>query len=96
VWKGGLESLLAALQHAGATIEVGPVERVGGRDHGHASGPSVYTRDPDANLLEFIVYDRPVRARQRPANARAARRHAAPSQRTNRALLSAGAGCAAS
>jgi catechol 2,3-dioxygenase-like lactoylglutathione lyase family enzyme len=45
VWEGGLESLLAALQHAGATIEAGPVERIGGRDHDRARGTSVYTRD---------------------------------------------------
>lgn len=40
-----------------APVEVGPVERVGGRDLGTATGISHYTRDPDGNLLEFIVYD---------------------------------------
>ena len=58
VWQGPLEALLAALRRAGAAVEAGPVERVGGRDHGRAKGTSVYTRDPDGNLLEFIVYDR--------------------------------------
>ena len=57
VWQGSVESLLEALRYAGAEVEDGPVERVGGRDHGRARGISVYTRDPDANLLEFIVYD---------------------------------------
>jgi catechol 2,3-dioxygenase-like lactoylglutathione lyase family enzyme len=58
VWQGPLEALLAALRRAGAAVEAGPVERVGGRDHGQARGTSVYTRDPDGNLLEFIVYER--------------------------------------
>ena len=31
-------------------------ERRGGRDDGRAVGHSVYTRDPDGNLLEFIIY----------------------------------------
>jgi catechol 2,3-dioxygenase-like lactoylglutathione lyase family enzyme len=34
----------------------GPVERDGGRDGGRAKGSSYYTRDPDGNLLEFIIY----------------------------------------
>ena len=38
-------------------VEEGPVERVGGRDAGRAKGTSLYTRDPDRNLLEFIVYE---------------------------------------
>jgi catechol 2,3-dioxygenase-like lactoylglutathione lyase family enzyme len=54
VWDGDLESLQAALQHAGAQVELGPVERQGGR----GPGISVYTRDPDDNLLEFIMYSR--------------------------------------
>ena len=44
------------MQRAGAPIEEGPVERIGGRDGGRAKGTSIYTRDPDHNLLEFIVY----------------------------------------
>ncbi|MDQ3702635.1 MAG: hypothetical protein M3442_17190 [Chloroflexota bacterium] len=57
MWQGGLAALREALQRAGATIAAGPVERAGGRDHGRATGTSVYTRDPDGNLLEFISYD---------------------------------------
>lgn len=56
VWQGGLESLRALLGEAGAEIVEGPVERQGGRDGGRAHGQSVYTRDPERNLLEFIVY----------------------------------------
>jgi catechol 2,3-dioxygenase-like lactoylglutathione lyase family enzyme len=56
VWQGNLESLLDTLEGAGAAVEAGPAERTGGRDHGRAKGISVYTRDPDSNLLEFIVY----------------------------------------
>lgn len=56
VWSGTLGDLREALKRAEASIEEGPVERVGGRDAGRAKGTSVYTRDPDNNLLEFIVY----------------------------------------
>lgn len=56
VWSGTLAELNATLQRAGAPIEEGPVERIGGRDGGRAKGTSIYTRDPDHNLLEFIVY----------------------------------------
>jgi catechol 2,3-dioxygenase-like lactoylglutathione lyase family enzyme len=59
VWSGTTAEVNAALARAGAPIEVGPVERVGGRDRGRAKGMSVYTRDPDGNLLEFIVYADP-------------------------------------
>jgi catechol 2,3-dioxygenase-like lactoylglutathione lyase family enzyme len=56
VWSGTLAELKSSLERAGALIEEGPVERVGGRDAGRAKGTSIYTRDPDCNLLEFIVY----------------------------------------
>ena len=56
VWTGSLDSLREKLLQAGAPIEEGPVERVGGRHAGRAKGTSFYTRDPDRNLLEFIVY----------------------------------------
>jgi catechol 2,3-dioxygenase-like lactoylglutathione lyase family enzyme len=55
VWHGSRESLVAALERAGAEIEV-EGERTGGRDGGDAVGQSTYTRDPDGNLLEFIRY----------------------------------------
>ncbi len=56
VWSGSLADLRAALERAGAEIVGGPVELIGGRDEGRAKGTSIYTRDPDRNLLEFIVY----------------------------------------
>ena len=56
VWDGDLDSLEQTLRDAGAKVEEGPVQRQGGRDGGTAVGTSIYTRDPDRNLLEFIVY----------------------------------------
>jgi catechol 2,3-dioxygenase-like lactoylglutathione lyase family enzyme len=56
VWSADVMSLRRMLDRAGAAIEEGPVERIGGRDRGRARGTSFYTRDPDGNLLEFIVY----------------------------------------
>jgi catechol 2,3-dioxygenase-like lactoylglutathione lyase family enzyme len=56
VWDGTQAQLLDALGTVGARVEQGPVERIGGRDGGRARGTSIYTRDPDHNLLEFIVY----------------------------------------
>lgn len=53
VWNGSTDSLHALLNHAGAEIEEGPVDRPGGR---RALGSSVYVRDPDGNLLEFMIY----------------------------------------
>ena len=53
VWNGSADSLQALLNQAGAEIEEGPVERPGGR---RALGSSVYVRDPDGNLLEFMIY----------------------------------------
>jgi len=46
-------SLKAMLERANAKIEVGPVDRGGGRQK---TGSSVYVRDPDGNLLEFMIY----------------------------------------
>jgi catechol 2,3-dioxygenase-like lactoylglutathione lyase family enzyme len=57
VWSGTLAELRQTLQRAAAPVEEGPVERVGGRDTGRAKGTSIYTRNPDNNLLEFIVYE---------------------------------------
>jgi catechol 2,3-dioxygenase-like lactoylglutathione lyase family enzyme len=56
VWSGTVNDLMDKLDVAGARIEEGPVARVGGRDDGRAVGTSIYTRDPDDNLLEFIIY----------------------------------------
>jgi len=56
VWDGTDESLRAMLDHADAKIIEGPVERMGGRNTGRAKGTSLYVRDPDSNLLEFMIY----------------------------------------
>jgi len=53
VWDGSPRSLKARLGQAGAKIFEGPVARQGGRKK---TGSSVYVRDPDGNLLEFIIY----------------------------------------
>jgi catechol 2,3-dioxygenase-like lactoylglutathione lyase family enzyme len=53
VWDGSPESLKALLDRAGAKIIEGPVSRQGGRK---TAGSSLYIRDPDGNLLEFMVY----------------------------------------
>ncbi len=53
VWEGTPESLHARLDDAGASVEEGPVAREGGR---RRDASSVYVRDPDGNLLEFMIY----------------------------------------
>jgi catechol 2,3-dioxygenase-like lactoylglutathione lyase family enzyme len=53
VWDGTAAALKVMLERTGAKIEVGPVDRPGGRQK---TGSSVYVRDPDGNLLEFMIY----------------------------------------
>lgn len=53
VWDGTAESLHSMLDQAGAKIIEGPVARQGGR---RKAATSVYVRDPDGNLLEFMIY----------------------------------------
>jgi catechol 2,3-dioxygenase-like lactoylglutathione lyase family enzyme len=53
VWDGTPESLKATLDRAGVKVIEGPVRRQGGRQK---SASSVYVRDPDGNLLEFMIY----------------------------------------
>ena len=53
VWDGTAEQLAEMLDRLAVTIVEGPVRRVGGRGE---TGLSTYIRDPDRNLLEFIVY----------------------------------------
>lgn len=68
VWEGGIDALLATLAAAGVEAIEGPVPRLGGRAAGTGQGVSVYTRDPDDNLLEFISYDPDDVARHVPAS----------------------------
>jgi catechol 2,3-dioxygenase-like lactoylglutathione lyase family enzyme len=51
-WPGRMGAAIAHLQAHGVDIEEGPVPRNGAR----GGGDSVYFRDPDGSLLEFIVY----------------------------------------
>ena len=52
-WPGPIEAAVAHLREQGVAIELGPVPRHGGR----GAGTSVYFRDPDGSLLEFISYE---------------------------------------
>lgn len=56
VWQGSLDEAMALLDGAGAEVIEGPVAREGGRKLSSVSGTSLYTRDPDGNLLELIAY----------------------------------------
>lgn len=55
VWEGSEASLREVIARVGVLIEV-EGQREGGRDGGNAVGQSIYIRDPDQNLLEFIRY----------------------------------------
>jgi catechol 2,3-dioxygenase-like lactoylglutathione lyase family enzyme len=52
-WDGTADELAALLQAAGAVVEEGPVPRRGARG---IEATSVYVRDPDGNLVEFMRY----------------------------------------
>ena len=54
VWDGSAEALKAVLDKAETKIIEGPVPRQGGRQK---AATSVYVRDPDGNLLEFMIYN---------------------------------------
>ena len=53
-WEGTAEEAAAHLAAHGVAVEEGPVERQGAGGRGR----SVYFRDPDGTLLEFISYER--------------------------------------
>lgn len=52
VWDGPIEEAVAHLTRHEVPVELGPVERHGAQ----GPGRSVYFRDPDGSLLEFISY----------------------------------------
>ena len=52
VWPRTAEEAIAHLEQNGVEVIEGPVSRTGGR----GDGTSVYFRDPDGSLLEFIAY----------------------------------------
>jgi catechol 2,3-dioxygenase-like lactoylglutathione lyase family enzyme len=51
-WSGPIQEALNHLTTHGIDIELGPVRRFGAR----GDGISIYFRDPDGSLLEFISY----------------------------------------
>ena len=51
-WSGTIEAAQDHLAHHGVPVELGPVERRGAAGR----GVSVYFRDPDGSLMEFITY----------------------------------------
>ncbi|MCB1472406.1 MAG: VOC family protein [Rhodobiaceae bacterium] len=51
-WDGPIGDAVAHLQRCNVEIELGPVTRFGRS----GEGTSVYFRDPDGSLLEFISY----------------------------------------
>ena len=53
-WSGPIEGAVAHLNKCNVTIEVGPIARSGAK----GVGTSVYFRDPDGSLLEFLSYDK--------------------------------------
>jgi len=52
VWDGPIDDAVEHLRTCGIEVEEGPVARAGAR----GEGTSVYFRDPDGSLLEFISY----------------------------------------
>ena len=52
IWPDQIDSALSHLAMHGVQVEIGPVKRFGSRGH----GTSVYFRDPDGSLMEFISY----------------------------------------
>jgi catechol 2,3-dioxygenase-like lactoylglutathione lyase family enzyme len=53
VWPASIDGAVEHLSAHGVEAELGPVPRSGAR----GKGTSVYFRDPDGSLLEFISYD---------------------------------------
>jgi catechol 2,3-dioxygenase-like lactoylglutathione lyase family enzyme len=52
-WHGPIAEAIAHLNRCSVPIETGPMQRFGAK----GSGTSVYFRDPDGSLLEFISYE---------------------------------------
>jgi len=53
-WQGPIAEALDHLKRQGVAVELGPVQRVGAK----GPGTSVYFRDPDGSLMEFMSYER--------------------------------------
>jgi catechol 2,3-dioxygenase-like lactoylglutathione lyase family enzyme len=52
-WDGSIDEALKHLRAKGVAVEAGPMTRGGAKGR----GTSVYFRDPDGTLLEFISYE---------------------------------------
>jgi catechol 2,3-dioxygenase-like lactoylglutathione lyase family enzyme len=51
-WHGPIDEAIAHLKSHGVAVENGPMQRFGAK----GTGTSVYFRDPDGSLMEFISY----------------------------------------
>jgi len=51
-WLGPIEYAVEHLKRHGVAIELGPLKRFGAK----GEGTSVYFRDPDGSLMEFLSY----------------------------------------
>jgi peroxiredoxin/catechol 2,3-dioxygenase-like lactoylglutathione lyase family enzyme len=51
-WHGPITDAITHLQRCGVAIEMGPIQRFGAK----GPGSSVYFRDPDGSLMEFMSY----------------------------------------
>ena len=51
-WSGPIAGAIEHLKRCNVAIEIGPVQRAGAK----GAGTSVYFRDPDGSLMEFISY----------------------------------------
>jgi catechol 2,3-dioxygenase-like lactoylglutathione lyase family enzyme len=52
-WRGPIAAAVDHLTRCGVPVERGPLERFGAK----GPGISVYFRDPDGSLMEFMSYD---------------------------------------
>ncbi|MBN8945065.1 MAG: VOC family protein [Rhizobiales bacterium] len=54
-WDGPIDGAVAHLARHQVVVELGPVARNGAK----GAGTSVYFRDPDGSLMEFMSYSKP-------------------------------------
>ncbi len=52
-WQGSIDEAMAHLKSHGVATERGPLQRFGAK----GAGLSVYFRDPDGSLMEFMSYE---------------------------------------
>jgi catechol 2,3-dioxygenase-like lactoylglutathione lyase family enzyme len=51
-WSGPITDAIAHLKRCSVVIECGPIQRFGAK----GAGTSIYFRDPDGSLMEFMSY----------------------------------------